>query len=120
MDRSHIRERQNRQLRHLGKFLQQHEITAPLSWEQLESLMPPLPRSKRNIPKLIRMALLDIGHLAAERGEIEPYDDYIAHRAARVPIAQAPSEIQPILIGFADWLIAPGKAFYHRASCAMP
>lgn len=104
VDWTHVRERQNRRLHHLGKFLQQHEIAAPLSWEQLESVMPSLPRARRNIPKLIRMALLDIGHLAAERGEIEPYDDYAERRAARAPIAQASREIQPVLSAFADWL----------------
>jgi hypothetical protein len=106
VDWNHVRERQNRRLRYLGEVLQQHELTAPLTWEQLESLMPPLPRTKRNKPKAIRAALLALGHVAAERGEIEPHDEYIERRGARAPIVRAPREVQPVLSAFADWLTA--------------
>ncbi len=66
--------------------------------------MPPLERSNRTKPKLIRMALLDIGHLASKRGEIEPYDEFAERRSARSAIARAPHRIKPVLSSFVDWL----------------
>jgi hypothetical protein len=105
VDLARVDERQNRRLRRLGRFLQQHEVIAPVSWEQIDALMPVLPpRANRNKPKDIREALRDIGHLAAERGEIEPYDEYVTRRSARAPIAHAPLGIRPVLSLFADWL----------------
>lgn len=105
VDLARVDERQNRRLRRLGRFLQQHEMIAPVSWEQIDALMPVLPpRANRNKPKDIREALRDIGHLAAERGEIEPYDEYVTRRSARAPIAHAPLGIRPVLSLFADWL----------------
>jgi hypothetical protein len=106
IDWTQVRERQNRRFRYIGKFLQEHELASPRSWDQLVSLMPPLGTSNRNIPKQIRMSLLDIGHIAAERGEIEPYAQYLERRAWHTPIARAPQEIQPLLVSFADWLNA--------------
>lgn len=101
-----IRERDNRRLRYLGRFLQQHKLTAPLSWEQIFALMPPLPPTQRNIPKSVRTGLLDIGHMCAERGELEPYQHYIARRNALTPIAQAPQPLQPLLRSFYLWLVS--------------
>jgi hypothetical protein len=106
VDWQHVCEKQNRRLRYIGRFLQAHEIVAPLSWDQLEALMPALPRTQRYVPKLVRMALLDIGHIAAERGEIETYAEYVMRRASRAPIARAPPDIRPTLIAFAEWATA--------------
>jgi site-specific recombinase XerD len=104
LDWNQIRATDDRRLRCLGRFLQQHKITAPLTWEHIFSLMPPLPPTHRNVPKMIRKALLDIGHMCAERGELEPYQQYIARRNALAPIAHAPLPLHPLLYVFSNWL----------------
>jgi hypothetical protein len=106
IDWSTVREKHNRRLRYIGNFLEEHELPSPLTWESLISLMPPLRGSNRNVPKQIRRSLLEIGHLAAERGEIEPYVEYLQRRAWQAPMARAPQLIQPLLNAFADWLVA--------------
>lgn len=122
LDWTRVRERDNRRLHNFGKFLQQQEIISPLSWEQLFALMPPLPPTRRNIPKGIRRCLLDLGHLCAASGEIEPYQAYRLRRGMLAPIAVAPPRLQPLLQTFTDWLLSrqmkPSAIRHHLEAVA--
>jgi hypothetical protein len=84
--------------------------------------MPPLPPSHRYIPKMIRSSLLDIGHMCAKRGELEPYPQYIARRNALAPIAHAPPLLQPLLHSFSNWLCSRQAKFttirHHLAAAS--
>jgi hypothetical protein len=117
VDWTRVRERDNRRLHRFGRFLQRQEIAPPLSWEQLFALMPPLSATLRNIPKDIRRCLLDLGHLCAARGEIEPYEAYQVRRSMLAPIAQASQRVQALLRLFADWLgsrqMRPSAIHHH-------
>jgi len=121
-DPKRVREVHRRRLYYFGNFLQQHELKSPLTWEQIYSVMPALPPTRRNVPKAIRACLLALGELCAEQGEMESYQTYLARRASLAPIADAPRGIQPDLRAFADWMASrqmrPASIHHHLEALA--
>lgn len=58
-EKTQRREKQNRRLRYIGKFLQEHELTSPMSpmsWDQLVALMPSLGTPPEIQPRLVSFA----------------------------------------------------------------
>src|SRR5215469_12908820 len=67
-------------------------------------MLPPLGPTNRTDPKYIRSCLLDLGHVLAAKGQLEPREVYIARRHALSPISQAPQHCQAVLQHYATWL----------------
>src|SRR5437763_110241 len=67
-----------RKFKYIGRYLQTRQIREPLTWEDIDALLPEIGPEKPAIPKFVRAGLLDIGHLLAARGELERWDEYVA------------------------------------------
>ena len=94
----------NQQFRVFGRFLQAQPTGQPLTWEIIDNLLPELGPTNRTIPKLIRVSLLDLGHLLAATGALESRDVYIARRNALLPIQHVPRDVQSLLQRYTAWL----------------
>lgn len=95
----------------LGRFLQNRPVQSPLSWEAVVCLLPRLPKTKRTIPKQVRMCLLDIGHILAARGEMNDWETYIDRRHSLQPIKRAPASMRGRLREYAEWLLKKQRTF---------
>lgn len=93
-----------------GAFLAMHELTSPLTWEQIEEVLASLEVTK-SAALLIRVSLFDVGHLLAAKGELEPYEIYQKRKSMREIVKQAPEQIQPLLQKYTAWLLERGQAF---------
>ncbi len=103
----------NRRLRTFGKFLQVTPLPKPLTWEAIETYLPPVPASNSRVPKFIRASLLDLGHRLAAQNMLETWESYVARRNALLPISHAPDEIHSLLQRYADWLWARKSRHSH-------
>jgi len=90
--------------RAFGQFLQEHQLSNPLSWEAVEEVLPPLGRTNRSRLKHVRACLFDVGHLLVARGKLESRETYLARRHALQPMKQVPQHIQPLLHRYVAWL----------------
>lgn len=104
VDWNWVTEKINRRFRAFGRFLQTYQLPQPLTWEAIEAASPTLGATNRAVPKNIRMCLLDLGHLLANKGKLESRETYILRRSALLPITAAPKYIQPLLHRYATWL----------------
>lgn len=109
-----IDESHHQKFKAIGRFLQSNKIPKPLTWEQIDDLLPPLGKpSGRMRAKRIRESLLDIGHALANRRLLESRETYIARRNALSPIGNAPAHLQPTLKTYANWLLQTRKSRPH-------
>ncbi len=99
-----VNKKTERKIRVFGRFLQTQPLPEPLTWETIETLLPPLGPTKRTEPKMLRACLLELGHLLAARGELENRETYIDRRSALSPLGQAPGPLQALLHRYATWL----------------
>jgi len=93
-----------RQCKVFGKFLQTYQFEGPLTWEIIEEALPPWKRANNRERNIIRICLLDLGHLLVEKGELENREAFTTRRNALRPIQNAPEYIQPVLQNYAAWL----------------
>lgn len=85
-----------------GKYLQTHELAQPLTWHVLDQAAAEVP-SRKLAAKDVRGCLSTVGHLLANAGKIESRKDYRARRKLSLRIANAPSDLKPLLQAFAEW-----------------
>lgn len=104
VDWSSVSEKINQRFRRFGRFLQQHYLPNPLTWEAIEENLPQLEATKRAIPKSIRSSLLELGHLLAVQGRLESRENYILRRNALQPLNTAPIGVQGLLQLYVSWL----------------
>jgi integrase len=94
-----------RRFRAVGNFLLGHELLQPLTWEAIEGSLPSLGDEKRYGTKLIRSCLRDLGHLLADRGQLESWADYVSRRRTLQPLDRLPAYFKPDLTRYRDWLV---------------
>jgi hypothetical protein len=104
IDWSAVDERTNRRFRAFGKFLQTTPLEEPLTWEKIQTAMPPLVSNNRTNLKHVRSCLLDLGHLLVAKRVLEKREEYLARRIVRHLITCAPAQIQEYLRRYVDWL----------------
>jgi predicted GIY-YIG superfamily endonuclease len=93
-----------RQLKVFGNFLQTYHFDGPLTWEIIEEALPPWRRANNRKSNIIRICLLELGHLMAERGELESHEVFTTRRNALRSIECAPEHMQPVLVRYSAWL----------------
>src|SRR5260370_54195 len=98
-----IVERHVSQFRAIGKLLKTKELPEVLTWEAIESLLPPLGKKRRTTTKLIRSALFDLGHLFAERGLLPGWSSHVAERCLRRAVESAPAPFLEHISAFRSW-----------------
>ena len=89
--------------RAVGKFLQTNELPEILTWEAIDQVLPPLAKKGRVKPKLIRSALLELGHLFAERGLLPEWSSHVAERCLRRAVESAPAPFLEHISAFRGW-----------------
>jgi ribosomal protein L40E len=94
-----------RRFRAVGNFLLGHELLQPPTWEAIEGSLPSLGDEKRYGTKLIRSCLRDLGHLLADRGQLESWADYVSRRRTLQPLDRLPAYFKPDLTRYRDWLV---------------
>lgn len=104
IDWESVTEKVDRRFRSFGRFLQAQQLEEPLTWEAIDTALPELGATSRNVPKQIRACLLDLGYLMAAQGQLESREVYIAKRNAMSPMTRAPEHLQGLLHRYAAWL----------------
>lgn len=89
--------------RAVGKFLQTNELPEILTWEAIDQVLPPLAEKGRVKTKLIRSALLELGHLFAERGLLPEWSSHVAERCLRRAVESAPAPFLEHISAFRSW-----------------
>jgi hypothetical protein len=89
--------------RAIGKFLQTNKLPEILTWEAIDQALPPLGKKGRVKTKSIRSALLELGHLFAERGLLPEWNLYLAERRLGQAVQKAPSHFLAHVQSFKKW-----------------
>lgn len=75
-----------------------------MTWEALDAARPSLQVGSRSTAAHIRASLYAVGNLLATQDQLEPRERYLARRAWRSAIEQAPEGLRVMLHQHVAWL----------------